>query len=248
MPPAAVAGVVFGCTFGGAVLGMALRRVLPDPHLGDETKDVTKMGTGLVGTTSGIVLGLLIASAKTTFDGQRAGFQQAATNMVLLDRTLVHYGPEAQPARDALRRGVADAIDQLWPPGGPADPTAGGFNTAVYDAIRDLTPRTDAQRAAQLRAFQLCDDLTRTRFALSYKDDAAIPTPLLAVLVSWLTVLFTTFGLFAPRNGTAVAVLFVCAVSVSSAILLLVDMAHPFEGLFQISGDPLRRAHAVLGQ
>ena len=42
--------IVFVCVFGGAVVGMLLRRVLPANHLKDESKDVVKLGMGLLAT------------------------------------------------------------------------------------------------------------------------------------------------------------------------------------------------------
>ena len=248
-----IAGVTFACTFGGALVGMFLRAVLPDRHLSSDSKDIIKMGTGLIATMAALVLGLLIASAKSTLDGQRNGFQQLATNVVLLDRTLAHYGPEAKAAREVLHRTVASAIDRLWPAAGSpssglAAPEITVSGTALYEAIRDLSPHTDAQRAAQSQALQITADLGKTRLLLSQRDDGSIPAPFLAVLVFWLTVLFISFGLFSPRNATVIVVLLVCALSVASALLLIVDMAQPFEGLFQISSAPLRSALSQLGQ
>src|SRR5579862_726091 len=110
-----VAAIVFACTFSGAVLGIFLRTVLPDHHMTSESKDVVKLGTGLIATLSAMVLGLLIASAKSSFDAQRTGFQQLSANLVLLDHVLARYGPETQETRDGLRRLVASTIDRLWP-------------------------------------------------------------------------------------------------------------------------------------
>jgi uncharacterized membrane protein len=253
MNPLAVAGVVFGCTFGGALVGTGLRRVLPDPHLTSDCREVVKMGTALVASMAALVLGLLTASAKSTFDAQKAGFQQMATTVVLLDRTLAHYGPDAAPARDLLRRSVAAAIDDLWPAAGARSPDPDAeaitrYGTDLHNAIRDLAPRTDAQKLAQAQAAQLCNDLGRTRWMLSQRDDDIIPTPLVAVLVFWLTVLFVTFGLFSPGNATVMVVLLVCSLSVAGALLLIVDMSQPFVGLFQISRTPLAQALAHLGK
>ena len=216
MSSLAIAGIVFAFAFGGAMFGMFLRSVLPDPHLGSDSKNVIKMGTGLVATMWALVLGLLIASAKSTFDAQRNGLQQIAVNVVVLDRTLARYGPEAKDARNALRQTIAGAVDRLWPASGyqstaldaPEITTSGA---ALFDAIRSLSPHTDAQRADQAQALQVGAELVRTKLLLSQRDDGVIPTPFLAMLVFWLTVLFTSFGLFSPRNGTVIVVLFVCA-------------------------------------
>ncbi|HEX4069627.1 MAG TPA: hypothetical protein VHX68_00595, partial [Planctomycetaceae bacterium] len=72
----AIGGIVFACTFVGALAGMGLRAVLPEHHVSPESKDVVKLGMGLIATLAALVLGLLIASAKSSFDAQRTGFQQ----------------------------------------------------------------------------------------------------------------------------------------------------------------------------
>ena len=72
--------------------------------------------------------------------------------------------------------------------------------------------------------------------------------PLLVVLVLWLTVIFISFGLFAPINATVLSSLFVSALSVSGAVFLILEMYAPYSGLIQISNAPLRAALAQLGQ
>src|SRR6516165_1391537 len=95
--------IVFAVVFGGALVGMALRRILPEHHLSQDTKDVVKLGMGLIGTIAALVLGLLIASAKSSYDTQKNGLAQMAANVLLLDRILAHYGPETKGCRDQLR-------------------------------------------------------------------------------------------------------------------------------------------------
>src|ERR1700687_5157605 len=107
--------IVFTCVFGGALMGMALRLILPEHHLSADSKDVIKMGTGLTATMSALVLALLIASAKSSYEAQRNEVTQISANVILLARVLAHYGPETKAARDLLRRYVARAHDQLWP-------------------------------------------------------------------------------------------------------------------------------------
>jgi len=248
-----IAGIVFACTFGGAVVGMFLCALLPQHHLSNEAKDIMKMGMGLIATMSALVLGLLIASAKSSFDAQRNGYQQMAINIVLLDRALARYGPETKKARSLLHKTVAELVDLQWPKDGgrsvqldAAELTTKGMATAA--AIQDLAPVNDAQRAIKSQAFQMTFDLARTRWQLTHGDESSIPIPFLAVLVFWLLVLFLSFGLFAPRNATVIAVLFVCALSVASALFLIVDLDHPTKGVFQISETPLRHALSQLGR
>jgi hypothetical protein len=248
-----IGGIVFACTFGGAIAGMMLRAVVPEHHLSAESKDVVKLGTGLIATLAALVLGLLIASAKSSFDAQRTGFQQLAANIVLLDRTLARYGPETKDARDSLRNLVASTIERLWPDNaalssglGSSVITLGG--EAVIDRVRDLSPKNEGQRSLQSQAMQICNDLARTRWLLAEQDQSAIPRPFLVVVVFWLTVLFPSFGLFSPLNPTVIATLLVCALSVAGAIFLIVDLDQPFDGLIQISSTPLRNALSQLGQ
>lgn len=248
-----VAGIVFACTFGGALLGLYLRRVLPEAHLSSESKDAVKMGTGIVATLTALVLGLLVASAKSSFDAQKAGFRQLATNLILLDRSLQYYGPETKDIREQLRRTVTLLLDHRWPAGGgrsvgldsPEITESGG---AFYAAVRDLKPQTDAQKAIQSQALQVSIELGRTRWQLSQGEESAIPIPFLVVLVLWLTVLFVTFGLFSPPNATVIVVFLICAVSLAGALFLIVELDQPFHGLIQISSKPLRDALGQLGQ
>ena len=248
-----IAGIVFGCTFGGALLGACLRRVLPESHLSSDSKDVVKMGTGLLATLAALVLGLLIASAKSSFDAQRAGFQQLAVNVIVLDRALRHYGPEAKDVRDQLHRTVALLLDHRWPADGSQGtgldaPELSASGTALYTAVLNLAPRTDAQKSVQSQALQVTFDLSRTRWQLTQGGDSSIPFPFLVVLVFWLTVLFVTFGLFSPPNATVVTILFICAMSIAGALFLIVELDRPFHGLIQISSQPLRDALGQLGQ
>src|SRR6516225_9951074 len=115
MSPLAISGIVFAVVFGGALLGMALRALLPEHHLSQDSKDVVKLGMGLIGTMAALVLGLLVASAKSSFDAQRNGLAQLSANLMLLDRILAHYGPEAKECRAQLRETVTTLLDQLWP-------------------------------------------------------------------------------------------------------------------------------------
>jgi hypothetical protein len=248
-----VAGVVFACTFGGALIGMYLRRILPDSHLSTDSKDVVKMGTGLLATLSALVLGLMVASAKGSYDSQKAGFQLLSTNLILLDRSLQFYGPETKDTREHLRRAVKLLLDSRWPESGAGSmkldsPEITEASTAFYLSVRDLAPRTEAQKAIQAQALQSSSDLARLRWQLNQTDESSFPTPFLVVLVFWLTVLFVTFGLFSPKNATVTAILFICALSLGGAVLLIVELDRPFHGVIQISSRPLRDALAQLGR
>lgn len=248
-----IAGIVFAAAFGGALVGLLLRAILPGHHLSNDSKDTVKLGTGLIATMSALVIGLLIASAKADFDAQKSAFQQMSTNFVLLDRGLSHYGPEAKETRALLRRTVSSMLDRAWSATGStstglSDPEIAANMGAIYDAIRNLKPQNDTERIVHSQALQISTELGRTRLQLSQRQQSSIPIPFLVVLDFWLAVLFASFGLFSPPNATVLVVLFVCALSVAGALFLIVDLDQPFEGLIQLSDEPLRHTLSQLGQ
>lgn len=249
MSPIAVGCIVLACVFGGALLGMALQTILPEHHLSVDSRDVIKLGMGLIATMSALVLALLISSAKGSYDTQRNELTQAAANIILVDRVLAHYGPESKEARDLLQLSVAGMIDRIW----PSDPAANaklGPTTAggelFFDKIQELTPQNDVQRALQAEAVRMSIDIGQARLLLFEQSGRSIPMPFLVLLIFWVTVIFLSFGLFAPHNATVIATLFLCALSVSGAIFLIMELDRPFGGMIQISSAPLRAAIASI--
>jgi len=249
-----IAAIVLACICGGALLGMFLRGLLPAPHLSDESKDVVRLGTGLVATMAALVLGLLVASAKGSYDTQKNGLDEIAANLTLLDTVLQQYGPPAQDARANLRRVVGVAMARLWPADAAQEPTLGGAETTVaakslHAQLLALVPANDMQRALQSQALQIATELARTRLLLvAQHESSAISGVFLVILSFWLVVLFASFGLFAPRNATVLASLLISALSVAGAIFLILELDQPFDGVIQISSTPLRSAFAHLGE
>jgi hypothetical protein len=251
-----IAGViVFACTFVGALLGHALRAVLPAHHLNEESRDTVKVGIGLIATMTALVLGLVTASAKSSFDAVDAEVKHAAMDILTLDRLLARYGPDTAEIRSALQHAVASRVGMIWPQDSsrPADldPMRLGAERGVErlaDGIRGLTPRDDSQRALQSRALDLAEELLQARWLVFAGVETSVPLPFLGVLLFWLTITFASFGLLAPRNGTVLVVLFVCAVSVGSAVFLILELDGPFDGLLRVSADPLRYALTHMNQ
>jgi hypothetical protein len=246
--------VVFACIFAGTLLGMILRGFLPQHHLGPESKDVVKLGMGLIGTMTALVLGLLIASAKNSFDTQRNGLAQLSANIILLDRVLAHYGPESKDAREMLRASVADLLQHTWPQESPQSgqaaekvPTEGRYE-GLYEKIQDLSPKNDAQRALQAQALKTGADIAQMRWLMFAQKGSSIPTPFLVVMICWLALLLASFSLFAPSNATVFSTLLICALAVSSAVFLILELDRPFDGMIQISSAPLRNTLAQLGR
>ena len=251
MSAMSIGWIVLACVFGGVLLGMALRLILPEHHLSADSKDVIKLGMALTATMSALVLALLTNSAKSSYDAQRNELTQLSANIILLDRVLAHYGPESKEARDLLKLSVSGMIDRIWPESrsgraelAPNSAVAEGF----FDKIQELSPQNEVQRSLQAQALKMSIDIGQARWLLFEQGGRSIPMPFLVLLVFWVTIIFLSFGLFAPHNATVIATLFLCALSVSGAIFLIMELDRPFGGLIQISSAPLRNAIAHLGQ
>ena len=187
--------IVFACVLGGTFVGIFLRNRLPEHHLGAATKDVVRLGAGLIGTIAALVLGLLIASANSTYQTQSSQIQQLTANIVALDQSLTQYGPETAMARNQLRRAVPAVADRIWHENGcdskkaqPFEASAAGL--AFYDEILKLSPQNATQRSLQAGAVNIAQDLAKTRLLLFAEAGVTIPMPFLFVLVSWLAVIF----------------------------------------------------------
>ena len=250
MNSVSISAIVFACVFGAAMLGMYMPNVLPEHHLSDRSKDVIKLGMGLVATLSALVLSLLISSAKNSFDAQSTELTQSSAKVVLLDRILAHYGPETAKARDMLRTAVVNSLDRLWSKKRSTttklEPPSRG-NEQLFDLIQGLTPKDDTQRALKSQALNIAFTVGETRWLQYAQMNNSVPAPILMILVGWLATLFFSFGLFAPRNATVIACLFVAALSVSGAVFLMVELYSPYGGLIEVSSAPLRAALSQLG-
>jgi hypothetical protein len=240
--------ITLAVVFGGALLGIALRAVLPQNELSGESREVVKLGVGLIATMAALVLGLLIASAKSSFDTQNAELTEMSSRVVLLDRILAHYGPEAKEARDVLRSSVADSLNSLKDASVSQQFGSSANGEILFDKIQGLSPKDDAQRSIHAQALNIMLGLGQTRWLIAAQRGNSVSVPMLVVLVAWLTIIFISFGLFAPRNVTVVVSLLVSALSVSGAIFLILEMYSPYAGLIHVSGAPLRAALAHLGQ
>jgi hypothetical protein len=240
--------ITFVCVFGGAVVGLFLRPKLPDHHLSEDSKSAVRTGTGLLATLAALVLGLLISSAKSSFDSINATVAQSAAKIVLLDRAMAHYGPETKQARDMLRQAVASRIKMIWPESKTAIVGWSTFETApvvmesVQEKLMKLVPQNDSQKLFQSQALQINDELLQSRWLAIEQAQVPFPTVFLAVLLLWVTLLFASIGLLAPKNTTVVIVLLVCAISVAGAVFLIRELNSPLEGTIKVSNAPLVKA------
>jgi hypothetical protein len=252
MSPLEISGVLFFCIFLASMFGMGVARSLPDHHLHADSRDSIKSGLGLIASLTALVLALVVAAAKETYDTNTTTVRQLATDALLLDRLLGLYGEATAEQRTALRHAAEIGLARIWPQDEYEKPKlAPGVATDfehLYFGIANLKPENDAQQALKSRALDLTTGLAQTRFRLFSQKESAIPRPFLIILVFWLMVLLGGAGLLAPRNGTTVVVLFVSALSVSCALFLILELGRPFEGMMRISSLPLRDAVSQFGK
>ncbi len=248
-----LATLTFGCAFGGSLLGAYIRSLLPPSHLSKESQDVMRLGMGLVATMTALLLGLVTASARSSFDSQDAAMRTNAANILTLDRLLARYGPETRPTREIIRKLVAFRIETTWPDDGSAG--SGLTQTPrlqdleqVENQILQLAPATDEQRWFKSEAIKLSEEVSKMRWRILGSQGGSVPIVFLIVVISWLAFTFTSFGLYAPSNASVLAVLLVAALSVAAAVFLILELDGPFDGLIKISSFPLRFTLSQLGQ
>jgi hypothetical protein len=239
--------LVFALIFGGALAGVVVRPLLSEQHLHADSRDVVKMTTGLIGTLTALVLGLLIASAKSTFDQKTNQVKHLTATIILIDDLLAQYGPEAAPLRKSLRRSIQPLADRIWheeqlPAGKPVRFESSVESLAFDNELERLSPANDAQRSLQARAIQAFTDAAQNRLQLFAQTGGSIPIPFLIILVFWLSTIFVSVTLFAQANLVVTISLLVCALSFACAIFLVLELDSPFTGLMGISSATLRSA------
>lgn len=237
--------IAFVAIFGAGALGLALRNFLPETHRADETRKTVHHVMTIVALLAALVLGLLVASTKSSFDTRSQEIEQFSTNLTLLDRELVHF-KDATKMREMLRAFTARKIAQTWTDQGAdsAKDAAESVQTLaeIEGEIRSSVPGNEVHTESRKSALHIIGDLKRTSRLLSVQQISATPRPFLIVVVFWLSVLFLSYTIFAPLNGTVIAAVFIGAFSVSVAINLIFDMDRPFTGFIKVSPVPMQQA------
>ena len=246
-----IAFIIFALMLSGMAVGSYLRLVLPDEHTQAESKDILMTSAATMGTLIALIIGLLVTSAKSTYDETNASITQGGAKIITLDYYLSYYGPEAKELRVLLRQATAAAIERMWPDEGAqgavwAKIVAADDTADLYSKIRELSPRNDAQKYLQSQALQISADMMQARWMLIEQSQVNLPRMFLSVLSFWLIVLFVQFGLLAPRNRTALSAVFICALSMAGAVFLILELNHPLEGRIKISSAPMQKALSLI--
>ena len=248
-------GVAIGVFISG-LGGLAYRRWYPanEEEVG-ETRDLINRLTGLVATLSALVLGLLIASANGFHNAQKTGLETVSGRALELDGVLRRYGPDTYPTRKMLKELLTTSYERVWQgdnDGAPVIPTVaqadeqmeGLFNN--LNALREAAP---AERKYLLaKAGDLATSINNQSLQISLQLNNSISWPFMTILVAWACVLFFGFGLLARVNLASVVGLGVGAVSVASALFLIVELSTPYSGLLRLSPAPVLQTIDRLGK
>lgn len=234
--------VLAASLFVALLAGRGVRRLLSEQHLSSESKDAVKFAMGWVATMTALLLGLLVSSAKDTYDTARGEIIQMASKIAFLDRMLSLYGPEATDVRRELHDVVVDAVGHMWPEDrnvpvrlNPNQQAGDAF----YVALQRLAPADDTQRELKSQALGLAVELGELRALLVAQSVPSVSTPLLLVVTGWLVVIFFTSSVLAPPNAMTTVAAAAAACSVAAAIFLILELDQPFGGLLRISSEPM---------
>jgi hypothetical protein len=240
-----IAALVLFCLVAAVVAGRILATALPSHVFSTGTQDTVKLALGLVATMAAVLLGLLVSASKDSYDQQNRQIIEMGAKVAVIDRLLGIYGDETAPLRAELRTMVQSAVERAWPAPGETtsvlsvDPSSG---TSVFQLLGQLEPKTAFQTELKSRLIGLSLDIAERRALLVAQSAGTESAQLLVVAAGWLVVILFGFSFLAPRSHIALAALVVAAVSVCGAILLLLELQHPFDGLVRISSDPITQS------
>lgn len=242
MTPSAISFIAFLCIFGSAILGIAVGSRLPANSLSDESRTIMKAARSVVSGLAALTLGLLIATAKGSFDEKQKEIKESAAKMIALDHLLARH-ESSQKARASLRQiavnGIA-VIDKLSRDGVDPRVQGGRENDELLDDIMNLSDQGAGQTSFKNSALSLASDIAVSRWKIYQRTLSAVSPQFLVVLIFWLMAIFFSLGLVAPCNASVLTALFTAALSMVGAILLTLELDHPYGGLIHISTEPLK--------
>ncbi len=250
LSPPIIALIVFAVILAGGVVGWETRRRLPAHHLTDDTKNFISVSMAVVATLSALVLGLLISNANSSFSSLAGDVTTLSAQIIRLDQILRRYGPETKPARELLRRYTEQKDADLFPEDPANFRISNASNYAVLqdfeDSVLALKPANARDRWWLEQALVLAGRIGDARGLLAQRIGQGTPRAFLVLVVFWLTLLFASFGLFAPPNFTSAVTLTLCALAVAGAVGMILELEQGFGGLVHISPRPMHQAVEAL--
>ena len=258
----AAACVVFILLCLASGFGMVVAKSLPDRHRGRDTFELMSLVTGVMVTFVALILSLVTASVKNSYDDAAHDRQHDALVLTELDLCLRSLGPLADTARAEVRSYTAGVIASTWPDESPpigvpypkirggvgSSPVLGRIMSDVRLNLARISLSNSAEAAINVDCRQDYRDFQSTRYAVIQDVQTGLSVPFYRMLVLWLIILFTGFGLIAPRHTVAIVTIALLAFSLSTAIFVIADLSSPYGGLFSVPSDSMRAALASMLQ
>ncbi len=229
----------------GVAVGSWLRDRLPEHHLNDQAISVIKSGVGLLSTLAALILGLLISTAKISYDSTASQLNQISSDLVLLDQLLSEYGPPADGAREALRQQSAALANNIWAPASKlghhafvASDAWKRFSATIYQ----LPNATEQQRQFRKQIDDVISRGAQARLHLYTDSGSTLPVPFLVLLIFWLAVIFASYSILGVINPTVMVFVALFALSAAGALFLIAELNTPFSGLLKLPETQISQA------
>jgi len=245
MTPAIISLTALALVFLSAIAGLCLRHYLPAHHLSEETKTIVKAARSVVVGLAALTLGLLIATAKGSFDTKEAELKSGSSKMIVLNRLLLNFGDQSRPARDALKMVAENGVKVLEitsAHGRNADILRGEGIDVLQKRLLELPEDRPGYPWIKNTALGLGNEIAISRWKIYQNSSATVAPLFIVILIFWLMAIFFSLGLIAPFNIVAVTALLMAAISMTGAILLTLELDQPYGGLVQMSTEPLLMA------
>jgi hypothetical protein len=252
--------LLFAALVVSAGIGSYMRIRLPAPHRSSETIDFLRIVTALLVTFAALVLSLLLAAVRSSYDTAYRDRAHYAASLAELDQCMRDYGPDLSDARAKLHAYTAAVIVSTWPgepaPKGIAIPDTKGIPrlgeapslatlmNGIGLEIAALSPADTIHKSLTARCSEDFANVMAARWTVIEDVHGSLSPPFAAVLIFWLMLVFLSFGLQAPRNLLAALVIGIAIVSVTSVMFVILDLDLPYGGLFGISSHTMRLALA----
>ena len=241
--------LVFAVLAAAALFSLWLSPRLPEHYRSAETTSNLRLGMGVIATIAAVVLGLLLNGVKGHFDLTDREVQALGADLIVLDRTLRFYGPDAAHARDLLARYTVRVMEGTFPSSGHApivdDQVAEDLLNQTEQAILSLQPHPQEPDFKE-QALTQVRSIVRRRQMLIAESGSVVSLPIVVAVTLWLGLVFASFGYNAPRNRMMVIILLVCAASIASTIFLIMEIDRPVTGLMTVSSEPIQHALSVM--
>ena len=247
MSPLEVTSISIACFLLASAAGLWIGQVLPLSEWDRPNQDLVKESRRLLVGIATLTLSLILAWATTSFNERQNEIENSASKIIGLDSTLGKLGKKADESREILHgivtKGIS-RIDAIAESGFGAEQNRKGIGVNKLQLkILDLTSDNQREEWLKSSALGLSKELTQFKWLQFSGTNGSIQSPVLIIMIIWLSIIFMSYGLVSPFNITGIATLCVVAAVTSSVIFVILDLDAAGGGIIQsISSEPLKAA------